>query len=431
MLLNHGLFTFADDARTAYERMIAGVDRAERFVARAGAAASRADRRGAGRRREPAVARRASAPRCCAARWPSPSGNADHPWQRMILEHRVERRDRWRCSRAPTPRPLAAREPAHARPRDPHQGPGALRAALPLDDDADARRLDEARRRPTATRYDAYFAAHAATGPRTPVTQARPQPRASCWCPASGIFGAGAHRKDDARIAADIAEHTLRAKALGDALGALRRRCPTRDLFDMEYWSLEQAKLGKDAGSRSRARWRWSPVPPARSASASASSWSRPGAHVVLTDVDRRAPRAPRELDPKRRRRRRRRRHGRDRRGVGDGRRSPRPAGSSAASTSCVLNAGIAHVSALDGDRARRLPAGDRRQPRRLLPGAARGRAPPDAARARAATSSSTRRRTCSARAPTSAPTARRRPARTSSARSPRSSWPPPASAST
>src|SRR5207244_11137695 len=32
VLGNHGLFTFADDARTAYERMIAGVDRAERFV---------------------------------------------------------------------------------------------------------------------------------------------------------------------------------------------------------------------------------------------------------------------------------------------------------------------------------------------------------------------------------------------------------------
>src|SRR5438105_11299344 len=32
VLLNHGLFTFADDARTAYERMIGGVDRAERFV---------------------------------------------------------------------------------------------------------------------------------------------------------------------------------------------------------------------------------------------------------------------------------------------------------------------------------------------------------------------------------------------------------------
>src|ERR1051326_156260 len=28
VLLNHGLFTFADDARTAYERMIGGVDRA-------------------------------------------------------------------------------------------------------------------------------------------------------------------------------------------------------------------------------------------------------------------------------------------------------------------------------------------------------------------------------------------------------------------
>src|SRR5437899_2605331 len=32
VLLNHGLFTFADDARTAYGRMIAGVDRAERYA---------------------------------------------------------------------------------------------------------------------------------------------------------------------------------------------------------------------------------------------------------------------------------------------------------------------------------------------------------------------------------------------------------------
>jgi rhamnose utilization protein RhaD (predicted bifunctional aldolase and dehydrogenase) len=41
VLLNHGLFTFADNARTAYERMIEGVDRAEKFVrARVKAAAS-------------------------------------------------------------------------------------------------------------------------------------------------------------------------------------------------------------------------------------------------------------------------------------------------------------------------------------------------------------------------------------------------------
>src|SRR5689334_4274305 len=42
VLLNHGLFTFADDARTAYERMIAGVDRAEKLVARQRKDATRA-----------------------------------------------------------------------------------------------------------------------------------------------------------------------------------------------------------------------------------------------------------------------------------------------------------------------------------------------------------------------------------------------------
>jgi len=60
--------------------------------------------------------------------------------------------------------------------------------------------------------------------------------------PGVGLFGLGRSKKD-ARIAADLAEAAIetitdaeatgRYQALGDA-----------DLFDMEYWSLEQAKLG-------------------------------------------------------------------------------------------------------------------------------------------------------------------------------------------
>jgi rhamnose utilization protein RhaD (predicted bifunctional aldolase and dehydrogenase) len=49
VLLNHGLFTFADDAQTAYERMIAGVDRAERFGRQACARARPHHGRRAGR----------------------------------------------------------------------------------------------------------------------------------------------------------------------------------------------------------------------------------------------------------------------------------------------------------------------------------------------------------------------------------------------
>jgi NAD(P)-dependent dehydrogenase (short-subunit alcohol dehydrogenase family) len=59
----------------------------------------------------------------------------------------------------------------------------------------------------------------------------------------AGIVVLGFTRKD-ARIAADIAEHTLRVKLLADEAGEYT---PISDahVFDMEYWSLQQKKLGK------------------------------------------------------------------------------------------------------------------------------------------------------------------------------------------
>ena len=50
--------------------------------------------------------------------------------------------------------------------------------------------------------------------------------------------------KESARIAADLAEHTILRKTQADALSSWEPLCQD-GLFDMEYWSLEQAKLGK------------------------------------------------------------------------------------------------------------------------------------------------------------------------------------------
>jgi 3-oxoacyl-ACP reductase-like protein len=61
--------------------------------------------------------------------------------------------------------------------------------------------------------------------------------------PGAGALCAG-RSKRDAAVAGDILEHTLRAKALAEAIGRYEA-LPPSDLFDMEYWSLEQAKLGK------------------------------------------------------------------------------------------------------------------------------------------------------------------------------------------
>src|SRR5215472_4386043 len=63
--------------------------------------------------------------------------------------------------------------------------------------------------------------------------------------PGVGLFGVGATAKD-AAIAADIAENTIEVITDAEAIGEYR--CISEaDMFDVEYWSLEQAKLGKAA----------------------------------------------------------------------------------------------------------------------------------------------------------------------------------------
>ena len=60
--------------------------------------------------------------------------------------------------------------------------------------------------------------------------------------PGLGLFGLGRSKKD-AAIAADIAENTVATITDAEAIGRFEA-LPEADLFDMEYWSLEQAKLG-------------------------------------------------------------------------------------------------------------------------------------------------------------------------------------------
>ena len=62
--------------------------------------------------------------------------------------------------------------------------------------------------------------------------------------PGLGLFGVGKSKKD-AGIAADIAENTIAVIRDAEAIGKFEP-LPEADLFDMEYWSLEQAKIGKE-----------------------------------------------------------------------------------------------------------------------------------------------------------------------------------------
>jgi rhamnose utilization protein RhaD (predicted bifunctional aldolase and dehydrogenase)/NAD(P)-dependent dehydrogenase (short-subunit alcohol dehydrogenase family) len=61
--------------------------------------------------------------------------------------------------------------------------------------------------------------------------------------PGVGLFGLGASAKD-AAIAADIAENSVAVINDAEAIGEYKSICEF-DMFEVEYWSLEQAKLGK------------------------------------------------------------------------------------------------------------------------------------------------------------------------------------------
>ena len=89
--------------------------------------------------------------------------------------------------------------------------------------------------------YTAYFDRQATRfgGSKTMLS---PLPNLA-WIVGAGLVGIGADAKA-ARVAADIGEQSQRVMRDGEAAGGFRP-IGEADLFDMEYWSLEQAKLGK------------------------------------------------------------------------------------------------------------------------------------------------------------------------------------------
>jgi rhamnose utilization protein RhaD (predicted bifunctional aldolase and dehydrogenase)/NAD(P)-dependent dehydrogenase (short-subunit alcohol dehydrogenase family) len=234
ILVKHGIFTFGSDAREAYERMIAMVSLAERRLSQA---------------RKPVFAA-ASLPKHIAelaevapvVRGLLAVDRGDGAFQRWVLNFRTSPAIRAYVDGAEVGRysQQGVVTPDHTiRTKN---WPVVLPA--PAADDLEAwgtaaREAVEA----YVARYHDYFARNNRRSD-PPKTELDPMPRV-VLVPGLGLFGVGASAKD-AAIAADIAENTVASITDAEAIGRYQP-VSEPDMFDMEYWSLEQAKLGKGA----------------------------------------------------------------------------------------------------------------------------------------------------------------------------------------
>jgi NAD(P)-dependent dehydrogenase (short-subunit alcohol dehydrogenase family) len=124
--------------------------------------------------------------------------------------------------------------------------PGPLVLPAPCVDLAEWRSAALAAASAFVRRYKAYFERNAARYPGG-KTRLDPLPRVIA-VPGLGLIGLG-RNAGEAAVAADIAESWAEALLAAESIGRFQP-LDEADTFDMEYWSLEQAKLGKTAERR-------------------------------------------------------------------------------------------------------------------------------------------------------------------------------------
>lgn len=220
VLLNHGIFSFGDTARQSYDRMICLVDMAEQYLQRNHA-------------------------------WelsntPVPLVEPDAPGAAAGLGARALELARLRreiCDAVGSPMLLARRADARSLGFVARQDLAAISQQGPATPDHVIRtkRLPMLGRdvRAYASAYAKYFQIHERTaGERK--TMLDPAPRV-VLDPQLGLCAAGKTAKD-VEIVAEIYAHTIDVILRATALGGYRA-LPAKDLFAVEYWDLEQAKL--------------------------------------------------------------------------------------------------------------------------------------------------------------------------------------------
>lgn len=210
ILLKHGIFSFGATAQESYERMIALVSRAESFLQQRNA-------------------------------WHvAPQESAAPPAVDRIALAQL-RADVSAAAGAPFV--LRSYRDAHSRAFAARSDVGTISQQGPATPDHVIRtkRLALLGRNVAdyAQAYRAYFARHASQAKQS-KTILDPAPRVVLDAEL-GVVCAGRSAKD-AAIVGDIYQHTIDIVSRATLLGGYEA-LPERDIFDMEYWDLEQAKL--------------------------------------------------------------------------------------------------------------------------------------------------------------------------------------------
>jgi rhamnose utilization protein RhaD (predicted bifunctional aldolase and dehydrogenase)/NAD(P)-dependent dehydrogenase (short-subunit alcohol dehydrogenase family) len=233
ILHKHGIFTFGDSAEEAYERMIEMVSLAEAALRRGRRAVVQTT--GCGAAKERGMLRLAEAVPivrgACAIKDPSGAH------RRLILEFRTSGLIRNFINGADVKRYATAGVATPDHTIRTKNWPLVLEAPRQA---ADFTASTTAAAAAFMEDYRRYFARHNARcgGAKTMLD---PLPRV-VLLPGLGLFGLGRSKKD-ARIAADLAEAAVEAITDAEAIGRFES-ISEADMFDCEYWSLEQAKLG-------------------------------------------------------------------------------------------------------------------------------------------------------------------------------------------
>jgi rhamnose utilization protein RhaD (predicted bifunctional aldolase and dehydrogenase)/NAD(P)-dependent dehydrogenase (short-subunit alcohol dehydrogenase family) len=232
ILSKHGIVTFGDTARETYERMIEMVTLAEEFIAprRKTVAVAAQPHNIAGESHVAPIVRGA-----CSEK----DATVEGAWRRLVLEFRggaaarnfVDAKELERVSQ------LGVITPDHTiRTKN-------WPLVLPAPDNGKLQEFASAARQRAsqfAAHYRDYFARHnkRVGGIKHELD---PLPRV-VLVPGLGLFGLG-RSKRDAIIAADIAEAWIEGVSEAEAIGKFES-ISEADMFDCEYWPLEQAKLG-------------------------------------------------------------------------------------------------------------------------------------------------------------------------------------------